>query len=259
MEDTVFATLCDFSYYDKALKTVRALRESGGWVGAVVMLCVDFRPAEIPSELLVELVFLQHLDHSPLWKAWETHPIPKLPDERHYKKVFQWDKIQVFDSWCQRWNRVVFLDAGTSILSSIDPILELAWRGFFLAPQDGAPRDLLRVFRTQLALEANPPAAADLLQAFGQDMLDKPYFLNCFFIFDTVLAAPALSHMRDWMIRFPVMMCNEMGIMNLYFSMHLKAWRKMPTHRDNGGPLLGYSNTDFPGSPPREVFCLLKY
>jgi hypothetical protein len=55
------------------------------------------------------------------------------------------------------------------------------------------------------------------------------------------------------------MMCNEMGIMNLYFSMHLNAWREMPTHRDNGGPLLGYSNTDFPEFHPREAFCLLKY
>ena len=259
MGDTVFATLCDCSYYEKALQTIRALRECGMWSGAIVMLCMEFQPDDIPVDLSVEIVFLQHIDHTPLWKAWETHPIPGLPDERHFKKTFQWDKLQVFTSWCQRWKRVVFLDAGSSVLSSIKPLLDLKWQGAFLAPRDGAPRDLSRVFRTQLALEANSPVAADILQAFGEDILDKPYFLNCFFIFDTALAAAAVSHMRDWMIRFPVMMCNEMGIMNLYFSMHVKAWKEMPTHRMDGTPLLGYCNTDFPGSPPREAFCLLKY
>jgi hypothetical protein len=259
MNNTVFATLCDFSYYEKALKTLRSLRGCGGWSGAVVLLCVDFKPDDTPSDLSVEIVFLQHIDHTPLWKAWETHPIPGLPDERHIKKTVQWDKIQVFDSWCQRWNRVVFLDAGTSVLSSIEPLLELTWRGAFLAPRDGAPRDLSRVFRTQLALEANPPVTADLLQAFGEDILDKPYFLNCFFVFDTVFAPLAYVHMQDWMKRFPIMMCNEMGIMNLYFSMHLKVWMEMPTHRMDGTPLLGYCHTDFHGSPLREAFCLLKY
>jgi len=259
MGDTVFATLCDSSYYNKALRTLRELRDAGAWHGSVALLCVDFQPEDVPPDLSAELIFLRHLDHSPLWEAWETHPIPALPDDRHYRKTYQWDKLQVFGPWCQRWRRVVFLDAGSSVLSTVEPLLQLEWHGSFLAPRDGAPRDLTRVFRTQLDLRADPSVTADLLNAFGEAILGQPYFLNCFFAFDTSLASSAFSDMCDWMHRFPIMMCNEMGIMNLYFSMHIKAWREMPTQRSDGNPLLGYSHTDFPGPPPREAFCLLKY
>ena len=257
MEKTVFATLCDVSQYTRALGTLRDLRQSGKWSGSVVLLCVDFEPAAPPSD--VEMVALRHLDHSLLWEAWKTHPISPLPDDRHYKKTYQWDKLQVFGPWCQKWHRVVFLDAGTSVLSPVEPLLQLEWRGAFLAMQDGAPRDLTRIFRTQLDLEANPEVTADLIHTFGAGILGMPYFLNCFFIFDTNVAVDAFANMCDWMRRFPIMMCNEMGIMNLYFAMRTATWRILPTHRVCGGPLLGYTNYDFPGLPVCDVFCLLKY
>jgi len=261
--DTVFVTLSDASYYPNAHRTLRQLREAGRWEGDAVLLCVDFEPDEYTrghlQELRVEAICLQHLDHTPLWRAWETHPIAHLDDNRHYGKVYQWDKLQVFGQWCRRWARVVFLDAGMHVLSEVRPLLELDWRGRLLAPHDGAPRDMVRVFRTQLDLDANPPVAQDLLETFGEEILRRPYFINCCFVFDTTLARAALESMLPWMSRFPIMLCNEMGIMNLYFAMHVDKWAILPTHTEEGGLLFGYSNSDWPGRPPASHFCMLKY
>ena len=259
MKDTVFVTLSDASYYQRALGTLQGLRQYGGWSGDIVLLCVDFRPDARLSEVSAEFVLLDHLDHAPLWEVWKAHPIRSVPDERHVKKTYQWDKLQVFGSWCRRWKRVVFLDAGASVLSSVEPLLQLEWRGAFLAPLDGAPQDCTRVFRTQLDLEANPLATSDLLQLFGEGILDAPYFLNCFFVFDTKLAAAAFANARAWMTRFPIMMCNEMGVMNLQFAMHAKTWHVLPNYHADGRPFLGYANTDFAGNPYRHEFCMLKY
>jgi hypothetical protein len=109
-------------------------------------------------------------------------------------------------------------------------------------------------------MQANPAVTDDLLQTLGKEILDRPYFINCCFIFDTSLATLAYACMTSWMVRFPIMMCNEMGIMNLYFSYYLGSWEMMPiSQHEQEKHLYGYCNSDFPGSPLRTSFCLVKY
>ena len=44
---TVFVTLTDLKYYEKARQTIWELRVNGEWTGDIVLIAVDFQPEPI--------------------------------------------------------------------------------------------------------------------------------------------------------------------------------------------------------------------
>lgn len=246
---TAFVSLTDASYYDRALCTLTDLRERGGWTGDVVLICVDFDPAPIERNVIIHKV--DHIDHTPLWETWKDFPIPAAQDGRHYKKVYQWDKLQVFSEYFRQWDRVIFLDAGLRVLDSVEPLLELEWKKKFLAPDDSDPYDNGNRFQCQVHLDANPKVKEKFLKQF--DMLNDRYFLNCIFVFDTNLGN--MDTMKSWMYEFPVMACNEMGIMNMFFKDH---WSAFP-QRVGSKYLFGWCELNYTEKPKWDQFHFLKY
>jgi hypothetical protein len=259
---TVFVSLTDQGYYPKALRTLEELRrrEAGNWQGDIVLICVDFDPNEEQMKKLNIITRrVQHIDHLPLWNTWKNFPIPPMADNRHYAKVTQWDKLEVFSDYFKSWDRVVFLDAGIRVLDSVEHLLALPWEGRFLAPDDSDPYDNGNRFKCQVKLEANPKAKEDFEKEFGTDILNKRYFLNCIFLFDTRLlnARDAYTTMKSWMYKYPIMACNEMGVLNLYFR---DLWVPFPQKIfDNSKYLFGWSELNYRERPNWQKFCFLKY
>ena len=259
-----FVTLTDESYYPRALKTIQDLRTLGGWDGDILLLCVEFDP---PKELESMDVFSQrisHLNHQPLFNIWSKHPLKPMADNRHYGKVYQWDKLQVFrEEFLNRWDRIVFLDAGLRVTGPVAPVLSLPPYGFY-APDDSDPYDNGNRFRVQLDLPANPPVTQALLSQFGENILNEKYFLNCIFMFDTHLlkSIKPFDTMLKWMVNYPIMCCNEMGIMNLFFTFEHKLWKPFPQRvlTDHGEKyLFGWSEYNYRERPRWDQFCFLKY
>ena len=259
---TVFVSLTDRGYYPKALRTLQELRDpvKGNWQGDIVLICVEFDPPEEQmKQLNITVRKVQHIDHNPLWHIWSLFPIPPMADNRHYAKVSQWDKLEVFSDYFRAWNRVVFLDAGIRVVDTVEHLLALPWEGQFLAPDDSDPYDNGNRFKCQLHLQANPKARQDFLAEFGTDLLERKYFLNCIFLFDTRLLnpRPAYHIMKNWMYKYPIMACNEMGLMNLYFR---DSWVPFPQRILDGSKyLFGWSELNYKEKPNWTKFCFLKY
>ena len=257
---TVFVSLTDAGYYPKALRTLQELRGAGNWQGDVVLICVEFDPPEEQmKDLNITVRKVNHIDHKPLWNIWSLFPIPPMADNRHYGKVTQWDKLEVFSDYFKRWERVVFLDAGIRIVDIVQHLLHIPWKGRFLAPDDSDPYDNGNRFKCQIHLQANPKAKEDFIKEFGSDLLERHYFLNCIFLFDTSLLnpRPAYQIMKSWMYKYPIMACNEMGLMNLYFR---DVWVPFPHKiQDNSKYLFGWSELNYREKPDWKKFCFLKY
>jgi hypothetical protein len=182
-----------------------------------------------------------------------------MDDNRHFAKLHQWDKLQVFKPFFRAWERVVFLDAGLRIFDTVQPLLDLDWRGKLLAPDDSDPYDNGVRFRVQLDLDANPDVNATLFAEYPETMLDEHYFLNCMFVFDTaLLERVSFEEMEDAMNRYPICMCNEMGIMNLIFSFKLRVWQPFP-QRTGDKYLFGWSERNYRESPNWTAFHFMKY
>jgi hypothetical protein len=256
---TVFVTLSDVGYYPKAIRTIQELREYGNWDGDVVLIAVDFDPN--PTELYNATIYkTSHIDTDGLMESFRNHPIKPMPDNRHFAKLYQWDKLQVFKPFFRQWDRVVFLDAGIRIFDSVDPLLNLDWKGHFLAPDDSEPYDNGHRFRIQLDVDANPPAREAMFSEFPDTILDSKYFNNCMFVFDTRLTyQTTFEEMEEYMNKFPIFMCNEMGLMNLIFHFKLGVWKSFPQITFEGKYLFGWSEMNYRENPSWDRFHFIKY
>jgi hypothetical protein len=257
---TAFALVTDVAYFPRAVRTIEDLRSAGGWSGEVVLLSVGFRP---PDEVLdTHRVTCREVAHVPtdgLVAALRERPIRPMPDGRHFGKLAQWDKLQVFDPWMQRWDRVVYLDAGLRVFDRVDPLLSIDWRGKLTAPDDALPGDNGKRFRCQLDLDANPTVRDRLLADFGAWILDARYFLNCLWVLDTrLIDRCSRAELEEGMNRYPISLTNEMGIMNLCFHFRHRVWQPLPERAEHGKHIFGWSERNYPGTTWRD-FHFLKY
>lgn len=253
---SVFVTLCDSSYYEKAKRTIHDLRTRGQWNGDIVLIAVDFRPEDLPEHVLLWEV--GHIDTSHLVDQLRQFPIRSQADNRHFGKLYQWDKLYVFHPCFTRWNRVVFLDAGLRVFDTVQPLLDLEWEGRFLAPDDSDPYDNGNRFECQVDLRGKPDAVERWLREF-RDSLDKRYFLNCMFVYDTrLLNYVTFEHMMNLMNQYPICMCNEMGIMNMVFTFQLKVWEPFP-QRVGDKYLFGWNEANYREHPTWRNFHFMKY
>jgi len=262
--DTVFVTLTDAGYFEKAKRTIRETRERGGWGGDIVLITVNFiasgTDAEFMRKYRVQEFPVQHINTDRLVAELQATPIKAMPDGRHFGKLTQWDKIYSFSPFFRRWRRVAFLDAGIRILDSVQPLLNLQWEGRFLAPDDSEPFDNGNRFRCQLDLEANPAVLTELLTEYPQSILDEKYFLNCMYVYDTsLLDSVKMDDMILAMNKYPISLCNEMGIMNLIITFKHRLWSAFPHRTSEGKYLFGWNERNYPEGPTWESFHFMKY
>ncbi len=257
---TVFVTLCDNSdYYRRAKLTIAELKESGGWTGDIVLMAIDFDPEPIPG---VEIHRISHMNLDKLLAIYETHPLKHSHDNRWLTKLYQWDKLQVFTDYFRRWERVVFLDAGMRTIATVQPLLDLEWRGKLLGPDDTEhPASNGMIFKCQIETISNPDVYRSLIEEFTESILDETsYLLNCMFVFDTALLDRiTYQELVDTMYKYPIATCNEMTIMNLVFHFRHRVWSPFPA-KVGTRYLFGWNETNYIKRPARWVdFHFMKY
>lgn len=251
---TAFVTLTDQSYFNKALQTIHELRHYGQWQGDIILIAVDFEP-KIENVIIHPI---KHIDHLPLWEEWKRYPIKRMDDNRHYGKFYQWDKLQVFTSFFKQWERIIFLDAGMRVCSNVNSILSIDYKDQFIAPDDSTPGDNGNRLKVQFDLEANKITTQLLHYELGKEWLEQKYFINCIFMFDTnLITDTTLDELKMLMYKYPISLCNEMGIMNLYFNVKHKVWTALPEKID--GYLYGWCELNYPEKPTWKDFTFIKY
>ncbi len=257
---TVFVTLCDRGYFHKAKHTIHELRSNGQWSGDIVLIAVDFLPEDdFLYEQNVILYPVNHINTSTLVEIFKQYPLGSSDDGRHLGKLYQWDKLYVFSDFFRTWERVIFLDAGLRVFDTVQPLLDHPWKGHLVAPDDSAPYDNGNRFQCQLHLSSNPPVAKKLLEDFSEDILPAKYFLNCMFMYDTALLDRCnLEDLEKGMNTYPICHCNEMTLMNLYFTFKHKVW--LPLQEKAGSKyLFGWSERNYREHPTWKDFHFIKY
>lgn len=264
---TVVVTLSDAGQQDRAKQTILDVRSRGEWTGDLVWITVGFDPSPTFVDFYhVRTYRVEHLDTSGLMTYYLQYPIRPTCDERETKKLTQWDKFYVFDSWFLQWERVVYLDAGLRVVDRLNHLLEIDTTGLFLAPDDAAPYDTQKRFGgiIEAEEERHPDVVRELWKEYSPDILQERYFLNCIWMYDTALLHRIhLTDFIDAMNRYPISRCNEMTIMNLIFTFKHRVWRPFPEHcpRDDRRRLFGWTERDRDYGPYTtwRDFCFLKY
>jgi len=259
-ETTAIVTLCDEAYLEKALRTIQDIRSVGEWKGDLVLIAVGFQPnPDICLHYGIQVAYFPRIPTEHLLAQYQTNPL-SIPthDRREYKKLTQWEKLHVFDPYFQRWNRIIFVDAGLRILDSLEHFLCLEWRGKLLA-QDDTWNDATKRFRSQVEMTNNPEILQTYTDTFGTKCLHEPFFLNCMWIYDTsLLKMVTKNELLDTMNKFPLWRTNEMGVMNTLFTFKYRLWKPFHLRTQHGKYLLDWSERNRPNTTWRN-YCALKY
>jgi lipopolysaccharide biosynthesis glycosyltransferase len=261
MSKTVVVTLTDSKYYQRAKRTIIDTRTRGLWNGDLVLITIDFDPSSnfLDYYQIINKKF-EHIDISHIIQQYDKFPLKTIQDNRHILKLAQWNKFYVFDEFFSQWDKVIFLDAGLRVFDSIKYLLDLDCDGKLLAPDDAATDDSLKRFHLMLEMTANPSVSKKLLEEYGEEILNKRYFLNCIWMYDTkLLKICNKDNLIIEMNKYPICRTNEMTIMNLLFTMKHKVWKPFPEFVSNNKILFAWTENDRYRNKTWRNFCFIKY
>lgn len=263
---TVFVTLTDLKYLDKAKRTILDLRTRGNWKGDLVLLCVDFIPNNNFTDFYnVIPKTINHVDTSYIVEQFKKFPIRDTCDNRQFDKLTQWDKLFVFSDYFRQWDRVIFLDAGLRVFDDVENLLSLDCSGKILAQDDAPEYDNEKRFGGIVELACNSSVNNNFVKEFGLEVLHKRYFLNCMWMYDTkILDLCNYDMLVNYMNKYgPICRTNEMTIMNLLFTYKFNLWQPFPEFAQNNKRLFGWFEKDRNycnnGDKTWRDFCFVKY
>jgi hypothetical protein len=259
-ESTVFVTLTNYAYLNRAKKTIKQIRNNGLWDGKIILITTDF---DLDEEFKLECKITEK--KFPLIDKSEM--ISKIGngfsdgDRREITKITQWEKLHLFDEYFANWERVIFLDAGISVLDSVQNLLDLEFRNYFLCGNDNGDSEIRygnKVFDCQLTKD-RPDVKYALTLEFGTEMLNSEYFLNCMWVYDTeILKKVKKQDFVDVMNKYPLFRTNEMGVMNVLLHFKHKLWKGFPEKAQNGKYLFDWCESNRPGTQWYN-YCFIKY
>jgi hypothetical protein len=256
--DTVFVLITDFTYFNKAKRTIIDLRSKGKWNGQIILLTIDF---DLNSNFkdfynIIEVKFPK-IDKSHLLDKIGNEGFYDTTDKREISKLNQWEKLHIFDEYFSKWSRVIYLDSGLRLLDDVKYLLDIDYKGKLLAPKDGKLYDN-QTFNCQLSYD-KPDLIESLKNEFGEQILTSNYMLNCIWIYDTnILKICNKNHLIEAMNKYTFCKTNEMGIMNILFHFKYNLWERLPIMSSNGKILFDWCEYNNPGTKWND-YCFIKY
>ena len=268
---TVFVLVTDAAYFTKCKRTICDLRSKGQRTGDIVVICIA--GFTLPTTFkdfyeLIEMGFPEIHEKQLLVQHLHYTSFPDSIDGREIRLINQWEKLHVFDPYFLKWNRVVFFDAGLRVLDNVhQTILQLDYKGSFLAPDDGGnfvlPPNPNKLFHTQMSQTFKKKLLDTVNDFGGEPILQENYFLNCIWVYDTsILSIVSKAEMVEGMLKYPICKTNEMALMNLYLHFRHRLWKPFPTHISIGGLkklLFDWSELNNPNPSSWRDYCFIKY
>ena len=254
----VFTLVTDIDYFNKAKRTIIDLRSKGNWQSDIVVITIDFDlNTNFKDFYNITEVKFPLIDKTELSEKIGRNGFLNS-DKRELTKLNQWEKLNVFDKYFKKWQRVVFLDAGLRILNDVKYLLEIDCKDKIVAPKDGK-HYIDQGFQCQLSYD-KPELIDSLLNEFGDSILNSNYMLNCIWMYDTnILNKCDKAQLIEAMNKYPFCKTNEMGIMNILFHFKYHLWEPFPVKASNNKFLFDWCelNQTYPTS--WRDYCFIKY
>jgi hypothetical protein len=146
---------------------------------------------------------------------------------------------------------------GLRVLDDVKYLLELDYKGKFLAPKDGR-HDNYNLFKCHLSYD-NSDMIEKVKRDLGENILNDNYFLNSIWIYDTnILRLCDKKQMIEAMNTYTLCRTNEMGIMNLLLRFKYNLWEPFPFKISSGKILFDWCELNNPNTNWKD-YCYIKY
>jgi hypothetical protein len=230
MKKNAIVLVTDITYLPRAIQTIRDVRIRGEWKGDIILLTIDFdAPLNVVDYYSLICKRVPQINVTELLKNYKTNPIAPTSDNREYDKLAQWNKFYLFSDCFKQWKKIIYLDAGLRVFDPVERLFSLDCGKGILIPEDGIMDNPQKKFGMIIDQCANPEVFKKMLEEFGNEIVDGPFFLNCIWMYDSViLDVVTIEEMIHFMNKYPICRCNEMTIMNLVIHYKYKLWSPFP-------------------------------
>jgi hypothetical protein len=221
MSENCIILMCNKPYLEKAKNTIQQLRTVGEYQGDVVLLIGEDLNSENIFIDNVIVKYFPELDRTDIVNILRNKPIS---DGREINKVFQWQKIHVFDTYFKHWKKCLYIDAGMNIFNSVDKIFNIDCDNKLIAHSDAYP-----TFEWKLKIQFDCNQFPELYNELCDNYnLDIDYFQSTILLYDTnIIEENTKTELIELSNKYINSRTNEQGIMNLYFNCIKKIWKPL--------------------------------
>lgn len=226
-EKIAIVLIANKGYQSKLENTLRQIRKQGAWKKDIVYVYGNDMIQQTKllqyyeKQYQVTTVYFPDLDTS-----YRIEEIKKRPftfathDSREYRLPFQFHKLYLFHTYFKKWNKILYIDAGTTIFHPLTIWTDnLDCTGSLIAMEENAHGD----FTCQWEQKSQPDIYQDLTKNYN---IKCRYFINSILFYDTeIIQEDTFLKLCYLMNKYTNSRTNEMAIMNLHF---LPIWKPLP-------------------------------
>ena len=149
--------------------------------------------------------------------------------EHWFKKLFQYHKLYLFDSFFKQWKYIFYLDCGIHIFSDITPIINEKKENTILAHSDAYPtyeRNLHNQFD-----KTNTEFYTKLNNTYD---LNIDYFQTTIMLYDTkIIEQDTFDNLLNLTKQYPISITNDQAVIALYFTNIKPLFKQIKTHNED--------------------------
>jgi len=227
--NTVIALCADMGYYDRALNTIKEIRNIGKYNGDIVFFYNDeFRDTNklklLESKYKVILKEFPTIDTSSIINFLDLNPNSDF--ERLRNKMIQYHKFYMFDVYFKQWDKLLYIDSGMHIYNSLDRIFNIEPAQYLFAHSDNYPK---YVNKLDSQFVKNNKYFNTLQNKYN--LKKEDYFQSTMILFNTnIIKDNTVSNLINLINTYPIGN-GDQAYINLEF---IDNWKPMPIKDDKG-------------------------
>jgi hypothetical protein len=215
-QDVCAVFLCNKAYFEKFLRTYSQLITNGKYTGQVCLVVGNDLNNDpmLQHKLIVQnnimIKYFPNLHFTQKFLHIQKH----MDREPHwFRKIFQYHKFHLFNTFFKQWNYIFYLDCGLTIFYDINPIINERTPNKLLAHSDAFPKYEWKLHNQFIQ---NNPYFNTLSEKYN---LDIDYCQTSIMLYDTsIIEENTFNNLYNLLNEYPISITNDQGIIALYFT-----------------------------------------
>jgi hypothetical protein len=149
--------------------------------------------------------------------------------EHWFKKMFQFHKLHLFNTFFKQWDYIFYIDCGITIFSDISPILSEATENTLLAHSDAYP-----TYEWKLHFQFDKTDTEYFTKLDNEYNLNIDYCQTTIMLYDTkIIESDTYDNLLNLLKEYPISITNDQGIIALYFTSIKPLFKQIKTHNEH--------------------------
>jgi len=224
--------LCNKAYFHKFIYTCHQLLTNGKYYGNICLVIGDDLVNDTRLEMDIikkNKIVVKHFPNIEFSNEFLNIQHKMVRPEHWFKKLFQYHKLYLFDSFFKQWKYIFYLDCGIHIFSDITPIINEKKENTILAHSDAYP-----TYEWKLHNQFDKTNTEFYTKLNNTYDLNIDYFQTTIMLYDTkIIEQDTFDNLLNLTKEYPISITNDQAVIALYFTNIKPLFKQIKTHNED--------------------------